>query len=62
MLVGRVGDAITNRNVRQAFGEGEGLIPDAVNAIANRDTGKAGAESKGPITYAGDAVRNGDAL
>ena len=44
------GDAITNRDARQAGAATEGAIPDAGDAIRNRDTRQAGAVVEGAFS------------
>ena len=55
------GNAVRDRDARQAAAALEGPIPDAGNAIRNRDARQAGAVFESPLPDAGDAVRNRDA-
>ena len=55
------GNAVRDRNTRQASAEPEGLLPDADDIVTNRDACQAVAKNEGKIPYAGNAIRDRDA-
>ena len=50
------GNAVRDRDARQALAALEGSIPDAGDAIRDRDTRQAAGETEGPIPDAGDRI------
>ncbi len=55
------GDAVRNRDARQAAAITEGVIADADDAVTNRDARQAAAATEDAMPDAGDAVTNRDA-